>query len=43
LAASSTSTPASLTPASSEPMPPLGAAATSSTPTSATEPTDEVA
>jgi hypothetical protein len=43
LAASSTSAPASSTPASSVPMPPLGAAATSYMPTSAAEPTDEVA
>jgi hypothetical protein len=43
LAASSTSTPASLTPATSASMPPPSAGATSSTPTSATEPAAEVA
>jgi hypothetical protein len=43
LAASSTSTPASLTPATSAPMPLPSAGATSSTPTSSTEPAAEVA
>jgi hypothetical protein len=42
-ATSLTSTPASSTPATSASMPPPGAGATSSTPTSATEPTAEVA
>jgi hypothetical protein len=41
--ASSTSMPASLTPATSALMPPLSAGATSSAPTSATEPAAEVA
>jgi hypothetical protein len=42
-AASSTSTPISLTPAASAPMPPPSADADSSTPSTATEPTAEVA
>jgi hypothetical protein len=42
-AASSTSTPASSTPATSASMPPPSAGATSSAPTSATEPAAEVA
>jgi hypothetical protein len=42
-AASSTSTPASSTPATSASMPPLSAGATSSVPTSATDPAAEVA